>query len=186
MTAPTLRGPRVTLRPPVDTDAEQRRRHGWHREIERAYGHDRDTGPMSAEEADAWLARLRTADPDTCWVIELSGEAVGVTFLHSLSTADRQARFAIGLFAPEFLGRGLGREVTTLVLGHAFDTLGLHRVDLRVLAFNTPAIACYERCGFVVEGRERDSCRMENGWHDDLIMGVLATDPRAEPEGHTD
>ena len=31
----------------------------------------------------------------------------------------------------------------------AFGILGLHRIDLRVLAYNTRAISCYRRCGFV-------------------------------------
>ncbi|MFK5584791.1 hypothetical protein [Serinicoccus sp. LYQ131] len=31
----------------------------------------------------------------------------------------------------------------------------------------------YRRCGFVEEGRERDSCRMGDTWFDDVIMGIL-------------
>ena len=34
-------------------------------------------------------------------------------------------------------------------------TLGLHRVGLRVLAYNDRAIRCYKKCGFREEGRER-------------------------------
>ena len=85
----------------------------------------------------------------------------------------RKARLAIGLYAPQFLGRGLGAESLRLVLRHAFGTLGMHRVDLRVLDFNDRAIAAYRACGFVEEGRERESCWVEGRWHDDVIMGVL-------------
>lgn len=35
----------------------------------------------------------------TYWVIEAEGELAGVAFLHSLSDADRRARFVIGMFA---------------------------------------------------------------------------------------
>jgi RimJ/RimL family protein N-acetyltransferase len=51
--------------------------------------------------------------------------------------------------------------------------MGLHRIDLRVLEFNTGAIACYRRCGFVEEGRERESCCIDGQWYDDVVMGVL-------------
>lgn len=78
------------------------------------------------------------------------------------------------MFAPRHIGRGLGTEATRLVLSHGFDSMGLHRIDLRVLAFNAMAIACYRKCGFIVEGRERESCWLENVWHDDIIMGILA------------
>ena len=57
---------------------------------------------------------------------------------------------------------------------HAFDDLGLRRVDLRVLAYNERAIRCYLSCGFVEEGRERESALVDGERYDDLIMGVLA------------
>lgn len=180
MEPPTLRGPSVVLRRVVEADRDARQAHGWHAAIERGYGHDRADGPMTDDEAQEWYAEfLGLLDDQTCvpWVVDHDGGAVGVAFLHSLRETDRKARYAVGLFAPGHLGRGWGTEITRLVLAHAFDGLGLHRVDLRVLAFNERAIACYERSGFVVEGRERDSCRIGDDWYDDVIMGALATDP---------
>lgn len=61
-----------------------------------------------------------------------------------------------------------------LILSYGFGTLKLHRVDLRVLSYNERAIRCYRACGFIEEGRERESARVGDAWHDDLIMGVLA------------
>ena len=62
---------------------------------------------------------------------------------------------------------------TRLVLQYGFEVVGLHRIDLRVLAYNERAIACYRRCGFVEEGRERDAALIDGEWHDDVIMAVL-------------
>ena len=47
-------------------------------------------------------------------------------------------------------------------------------MDLRVLAYNERAIRCYLSCGFVEEGRERESALVDGERYDDLIMGVLA------------
>ena len=55
------------------------------------------------------------------------------------------------------LGIGLGRQAIHLVLAHAFGPLGLYRVSLRVVAYNTRAICCYIAYGFVEEGREREA-----------------------------
>ena len=63
--------------------------------------------------------------------------------------------------------------MTRLVLAYAFDS-GLHRVGLRVLATNERAVRCYTSCGFKLEGRERESARIDGVWQDDLIMGILA------------
>ena len=65
------------------------------------------------------------------------------------------AALAVGIDDPRRLGQGLGTEAIRLVAAYAFDVLGLRRLSLHVLAFNTRAIRSYESCGFVVEGRER-------------------------------
>lgn len=137
---------------------------------------------MSRDEAQAWLDEAAQASPGTLWAIETGGELVGFADLHRVDVDNRRACFAIGMLAPRFIGRGWGRESTQLVLGHAFDGLGLHRVDLRVLAFNGAAIRSYEACGFVVEGRERDSCLLDGAWHDDVMMSILEHEFRARAE----
>ncbi len=172
---PTLVGPRVTLRAFSPEDVAPRQRLGWHREIERGYGSDRGTGPMSDEEATGWLGHLeaREAAGARCWAIESGGRLAGAVFLSDVREAGRKARLAIGMYSPDHVGRGLGTEAIRLVLRHAFGTLGMHRVDLKVLADNDRAIAAYRACGFVEEGRERESCWVEGRWHDDVVMGVL-------------
>jgi ribosomal-protein-alanine N-acetyltransferase len=167
-----LTGERLVLRPPRAGDEARRQAHGWHAEIERCYGHTSTTRPMTDDEAAHWLDDVLPRD--TYWVAETGDDLVGIAFLWARSDTDLRARYAVGLFAPEHLGRGYGSEITRLVLDHAFDDLGLHRIDLRVLEFNTRAIACYERAGFVVEGRERESCLIDGTWYDDVIMGALA------------
>ncbi len=172
---PTLVGPQVSLRAFDDDDVQARRRLGWFREIERGYGADTDTGPMTDDEAAAWPGHLaaRVAAGAWCWAIETEGELAGAVFLSDVREDGRKARLAIGMYAPQYLGRGLGREAIRLVLRHAFGTLRMHRVDLKVLVDNARAIAAYRACGFVVEGRERESCWVDGEWCDDLVMGVL-------------
>lgn len=175
MTVPTLVGPRVTLRAYRDDDRVARQRHGWHREIERGYGYESPTRAMTDDEVQAWLAYLaaRSGNGAVCWAVECDGELAGHASLLDVREGGRKARLAIGMYAPRFMGRGLGTEAIRLVLRHAFGTLGMHRVDLKVLDFNDRAIAAYRACGFVEEGRERESCWVDGRWHDDVIMGVL-------------
>lgn len=175
---PVLTGPRVTLRAPdVTRDVERRRKLGVHPELARGYG---QTVPAAREltawEASLWFAKRAEEANPLFWVIDVGGQMAGTAMLHSVSAEHRKARYAVGLLDPALLGWGLGAEATRLVLEHAFGPLGLHRVDLRVLAFNTRAIACYTRCGFREEGRERESCYLDGAWHDDVMMSVLESD----------
>lgn len=136
------------------------------------YGHLTDTPTATTrEQAEQWFKQL-SAHPNA-WVVEKDGHLVGEIRLDNLNAVDRRARLAIGLFGQELLGRGIGRTAITLVLRHAFGALALHRVDLRVLAYNHRAIRCYEACGFTREGVERESALVGDTWYDDWIMSIL-------------
>lgn len=107
------------------------------------------------------------------------GHGIGTAGLPSLDEANRRARYAIGIFAPTQWSQGYGAEATRLVLGYAFDELSLHRVDLRGLTFNAPAITCYEKCGCVREGIEREGALIAGEWQSDVMMSILEAEYRA-------
>jgi hypothetical protein len=65
------------------------------------------------------------------------------------------------------------------MVDHAFGTLGLHRIALYVFEFNERAIRAYQRCGFVIEGRSRESIWRDGRWWDELAMSILESDWRA-------
>ena len=79
-------------------------------------------------------------------------------------------------------GRGLGREVTRLVLAWAFDALGVHRVELEVLASNSRALNCYLACGFRREGVRREAELYPDGWKDFIMMGILRSEHASQAE----
>jgi len=170
---PELEGDCVRLRPFRQSDVAERLALGRTAEIVRCFGGDPESLPPFGEnEARAWVER-NLAHP-ICWAVEVEGRLLGEARLDGLDRHDRRARLATGLYDIAQLGKGLGREVISLVLSHAFGTLKLHRVDLRVLEYNERAIRCYRACGFVEEGRERESARVGEAWYDDIIMGILA------------
>ncbi|WP_415400620.1 GNAT family N-acetyltransferase [Tateyamaria sp. SN3-11] len=175
---PILQTDRVRLRPFRTSDIAERLALGRAPEIVRGFGGTPDgLPPYSENEARRWVER-NLAHPQA-WAIEVANRLLGEVRLDALNLQDRRARLAIGLFDVAQLGRGLGREAIGLVLSHAFHTLSLHRVDLRVVATNERAIRCYRACGFVEEGREREGVNIDGEWHDDVIMGLLAREHRS-------
>ena len=151
---PILRGRRVTLRPPVDADVEMRFALGSDPEIHRLYGGSRSNlEAMTRERAVSWFNWL--ARHPCGWAIE-HVNLIGDIRLDNVDSQDRRASLAIGIADPAALGVGLGTEAIALVCRHAFGTMRLHRLSVRVLAFNDRAIRAYQKCGFRVEGRERE------------------------------
>lgn len=167
------------LRAFTETDIAGRADCGNDAEIHRMFGASSSTFPtstMTREEAAAWYAGVASDDNPLHWAIEYEGRFIGTARLHSVNEIDRRARFAIGILDRNVLGIGLGTEVTQEVLDYGFRTVGLHRIDLRVLAYNDRAIRCYHRAGFIEEGRERDAALVDGRWYDDVIMSLLSHD----------
>lgn len=50
--------------------------------------------------------------------------------------------------------------------GYAFLTMRLRRIGIRVLAYNKRAIRAHEKCGFIVEGCEREAALFNGTWHE--------------------
>ena len=170
-TPPLIQGTLILLRPPSYADKQDRLAIGRDADYARMVGETFIDTPFTAAEVDEWLHWLQSQTAG--WVIDLDGRCIGEARLHHLSRQDRRARYAIGIFDPDVRGQGIGTEVTRLVLDYAFGSMGLHRVDLRVLSYNNRAIAAYDRCGFVVEGIERESAFVDGQWHDDVMMAIL-------------
>ncbi|HEU4630100.1 MAG TPA: GNAT family N-acetyltransferase [Gemmatimonadaceae bacterium] len=174
---PILRGARVALRPPRPADVEDRLAIGRDPEFRRMVGATGPwPGPLTRAEAERWYETLRR-EPHG-WVVEHAGRCVGVARLHHVERATGRAQLAVGLFAPEHRGRGLGTEVVRLLLAYAFGTLRLSVMRLRVLACNVRAIACYARCGFREVGRE--PVELDGERAEDLLMEVAAAGWRAD------
>jgi RimJ/RimL family protein N-acetyltransferase len=111
---------------------------------------------------------------DLAIVERATGECVGEVVLNNLDAPNYVCSFRILLFHRRFLGRGLGTEAIRMILNHAFEAVGVHRVELEVYAFNPRARHVYEKIGFVHEGTKRDALCWNGEWIDAHTMAVLA------------
>jgi RimJ/RimL family protein N-acetyltransferase len=174
---PRLEEGSVVLRAVRPQDREDRIAAGLDRDFLRGLAGDERTAcpRLSGAAADAWYRRQREG---LHWVIEWRGGCVGNAGFSHLDEPHRYATYAIAIFAAGARGQGVGATATRLVLRHAFDAMGLHRVDLRVLETNLRAIRCYERCGFTREGIELETALVDGRWISDVRMRLLEEEYR--------
>jgi RimJ/RimL family protein N-acetyltransferase len=175
---PTLPGERVILRGPRESDVDDRLRHPIDPEEEDGYGsawrREWDGHRYHTRER-LTAARPPPAPGSYTWAVEYDGHCIGSAGLH-VDPDQHCATYTVGLFVAALRGRGLGREVTRLVLAWAFDALGVHRVQLVVLASNDRASKCYLACGFRPEGVRREAELYPDGWKDFIMMGILRSE----------
>lgn len=101
---------------------------------------------------------------------------VGSVYFRDISDQNHCAEFGIFIGDSNARGRGIGTEATQMYLDFGFNTLGLHRISLRLLASNQIAYKCYAKVGFRFEGCSRDKIFLDEKYHDVIFMAILSDD----------
>ncbi|MFG3385856.1 GNAT family N-acetyltransferase [Streptomyces rochei] len=169
---PVLTGERTVLRPFTEADAARMGEIIGDPEVRRftgSPGHE-----LTPELLRSWYGS-RSAQPDRLDLAvtdPADGEVLGEVVLHAWVPEERSCTFRT-LIGARGRGRGIGTEATRLIVGYAFEELGLHRVQLDAYAFNDRALRMYEKVGFVREGVRREVERRDGVWVDEVLMAVL-------------
>ncbi|HET7677558.1 MAG TPA: GNAT family protein [Candidatus Limnocylindrales bacterium] len=152
----------------------------WYRDPEIARLTRYQTRPMTLEEVERFFRdRLLSPEAFAYAIHERAGDRlIGLTTFSALDPDNGSAMFHITIGERDAWGRGFGTEATELMLGHAIDRLGLHRVALSVFEFNERAIGSYLKAGFRVEGRLRDAIWRDGRYWDEVQMGILESEWR--------
>lgn len=98
---------------------------------------------------------------------------IGSTYLRDIDKDNQKAEFGIFIGEDVERGKGYGTEAASLMCQYGFQKLNLHKIMLRVFAFNKRAICSYERAGFVREGYLRDEVKINGEFQDIIFMAVI-------------
>jgi RimJ/RimL family protein N-acetyltransferase len=102
-----------------------------------------------------------------------SNEVVGVIGLLGIERISRGAELWVYLGEEKTRRAGLGREAVWHLLRYAFDTLGLERVFVRVMAYNPDAHSFFRSIGFTDEGTLRSAVFRRGRFHDVFVLSIL-------------
>lgn len=174
-----VRGERVRLRGLADADLDPLVE--WWLQSDSAVLQQNSVSPRPAASVrEMFQAWSRNDSPGGAGfsIDDETGSLIGHATLWGATLPARVATFAI-VIGPVAVGRGYGTDATRTMLRYAFDELGVHKVELRVWAFNDRAIRAYEKAGFVREGVRRAVAFHGGRFHDEVLMGVLAEEFRA-------
>lgn len=103
-------------------------------------------------------------------------EALGSVYVRDIDRQHGKAEYGIFIGEESARGRGIGSVAAKLMLRYCFEEEKLHRIFLRVLSDNQPAIKSYEKAGFVKEAYLREDVYLEGVYRDVILMGILEKD----------
>ncbi len=102
-----------------------------------------------------------------------SRKPIGSVYLRDINRKYLSAEYGIFIGEAEEKNKGFGTEAATIVLQIAFNSLGLHRVFLRVFQDNIRAIKSYEKAGFILEGVARDMVFIDGHFRNIVFMSAI-------------
>lgn len=133
--------------------------------------------PLTAEKLNWYLRDANNFEDSSALIYKAvdteSNQMVGHVSLTAVNRVNRSARITRVFVGPAERGRGIGEQITKAVLEIGFNLLKLHRMSLGVFDFNQPAIRCYKKCGFRVDGILRDINKHGNEYWSMMEMSVL-------------
>ena len=169
-----LEGRLVKLRSQEVSDAE--RMHRWinDREVTATLG-NRYLWSLAAEEEFLRnrVSKAPTFENQSFAIETTEGRHIGSIGLHRIAPENRNGELGIMIGEKDCWSQGYGTDAIITLLRFAFGEMNLHRVELHVYADNARGIACYRKCGFVEEVRQRQFRYRAGRWIDGLVMGVL-------------
>jgi ribosomal-protein-alanine N-acetyltransferase len=77
-----------------------------------------------------------------------------------------------------YAGKGLMTAAVRAVVGFAFETLHLNRLEAACLPKNAASIRLLEKVGFTREGYARKYLCIDGRWQDHVLYGLVRDDPR--------
>lgn len=132
--------------------------------------------PMGPADAEAFYEQAIkvTGETATLAIARLADDAFlgSMGFVH-VDWRSRSGEFGIAIWNPEGRGRGYGTQAVRLFCDWGFGVLNLNRIELRTYDYNARALRCYEKAGFVQEGRKRQARYWDGAYHDEIVMGLL-------------
>ena len=163
---PVLEGEGVRLRPWSAGDVDAYVRGFTDPEAARwSPGHP----PVSREDGLRRIDRIarRAAEGSTLgWAVEVDGLVAGAVGIRSVNRVDRHASVSYWVL-PEARGRGVATRAVQVAACHAFDALGVHRLQLQHALANTASCRVAEKAGFTLESVQRESCLLAGGFVDE-------------------
>jgi len=121
--------------------------------------------PLDETSFERYLARF-DGSVHHGFLVEADGQLAGAIHLTNI---------VMGAFCSGYLGyyafagfenRGLMTAGLNAAVRHAFQDLGLHRVEANIQPANTASIALVRRCGFQLEGYSPKYLKIGGRWRD--------------------
>lgn len=130
----------------------------------------------SEEKADQWFDDIQKQQGISnvrLGIFLNDGTVIGDVALQDLDRTNRSCSVGMGIAKIKNRSKGYGQQAVNLILNYGFVYLGMERITANTLEINIGAQKSLEKCGFVLEGRERKAIYLNGEKYDRLNYSIL-------------
>lgn len=173
MFGPVLKGQKVTLRPPDETDAARFVEWFADQEVTRYLA---NVFPPHIDQEKDWIKKVGEAKDVVWWMLEAEGRAIGATGIHAINWIDAHAITGTVIGDKSAWRKGHGSESMALRTEYAFRQLNLHKLSSGAFLANEPSRRALRKAGYKEIGIEREHKWRDGRWHDMWLCEILRSE----------
>ena len=133
--------------------------------------------PTTAEGYAAYLESLTASNKEGFLVcVSESDKIVGLVNLNEITRGALQSAYLGYWIGARYANQGYMSQGLSQVISHAFETLGLHRLEANIQPCNASSIQLVKRLGFTKEGFSKRYLKIGDDWKDHERWAILVED----------
>lgn len=174
-----IKGKKVVLRAIEEADLELL--HKWANDPEIWYLLGDWHFPSSMDFMKNYFAKLKRDQLNQRFAIDVHDFGlIGTANLIDIDWKNNHAFHGMMIGNRDAHGKGYGVDTIMTVMRFAFEELHFERLDGSMIEFNERSLHVYcEKCGWQIEGRQRNWYFRQNRYWDKIIVGVTNSDYNA-------
>ena len=179
---PLLESERIQLRPFVKEDVSTWFQ--WFNDHEVTQQMNKGALPNTELAQEQFLEALAKSKNDIQLAIvsKKNEDLIGAIGIHKIDWIHRHGDISIVIGNKKYWGQGVATEAIGAMVRHAFTKLNLHKLTAGTWANNTGSRRAFEKNGFSLEGTLKHQFFFQEGYVDQICLGLLEEDWRRHKE----
>ncbi|NQD38057.1 GNAT family N-acetyltransferase [Permianibacter sp. IMCC34836] len=171
-----IHGKKVLIRAIEETDLELL--HRWANDPAIWYQLGGWHFPSNRHEQQKWFESLSSNSTQQRFAITTEEHGlIGTTNLVDIDWKNNHAFHGMMLGDKDIRGKGYGIDSIMAIMRYAFEELHLARLDGSMIEYNQISLNIYlNRCGWIVEGRQRNWYYRQDRYWDRILVGITRED----------
>jgi len=132
-------------------------------------------GTPNAKTHDIWFEAKLSDRKNEIFVIENNNKPIGIIGTNQIDMLNLNAEMHLYIGEKKERGKGIASVAVQNFVNYITAKYNLHKVTARIFSFNKPSIKLFEKCGFILEGIQKEQvlCSEEDVYADLLWYAII-------------